>query len=99
MAGRARNWSEAFTHLPKVADDIAIIRSMTTEAINHAPGQIFMNTGSVQFGRPSFGAWVTYGLVQRRRIYRLSSCFLRRAAPAAGRGIGAAGFCRRFIKA
>ena len=54
--------SEAFTHLPKVADDIAIIRSMTTEAINHAPGQIFMNTGSVQFGRPSFGAWVTYGL-------------------------------------
>lgn len=54
--------SEAFKHLPKVADDIAIIRSMTTEAINHAPGQIFMNTGSVQFGRPSFGAWVTYGL-------------------------------------
>ncbi len=54
--------SDAFNHLPKVADDIAIIRSMTTEAINHAPGQIFMNTGSVQFGRPSFGAWVTYGL-------------------------------------
>lgn len=54
--------SNAFRHLPKVADDIAIIRSMMTEAINHAPGQIFMNTGSVQFGRPSFGAWVTYGL-------------------------------------
>ena len=54
--------SNAFKHLPKVADDIAIIRSMMTEAINHAPGQIFMNTGSVQFGRPSFGAWVTYGL-------------------------------------
>jgi uncharacterized protein (DUF1501 family) len=54
--------SEAFAHLPKVADDIAIIRSMMTDAINHAPGQIFMNTGSVQFGRPSIGAWVTYGL-------------------------------------
>lgn len=54
--------SEAFVHLPKVADDITIIRSMMTDAINHAPGQIFMNTGSVQFGRPSFGAWVTYGL-------------------------------------
>jgi uncharacterized protein (DUF1501 family) len=54
--------SEAFVHLPKVADDIAIIKSMTTEAINHAPGQIFMTTGSVQFGRPSLGAWVTYGL-------------------------------------
>ena len=35
---------------------------MVTDAINHAPGQIFMNTGSVQFGRPSMGAWVTYGL-------------------------------------
>lgn len=54
--------SEAFTYLPKVADDITIIRSMMTDAINHAPGQIFINTGSVQFGRPSFGAWVTYGL-------------------------------------
>ncbi|MBL8167754.1 MAG: DUF1501 domain-containing protein [Acidobacteria bacterium] len=54
--------SDAFQYLPKVVDDITIIRSMTTEAINHAPGQIFMNTGSVQFGRPSFGAWVTYGL-------------------------------------
>ncbi len=54
--------SEALIHLPKVADQIAIIRSMISEAINHAPGQIFMNTGSVQFGRPSIGAWVTYGL-------------------------------------
>jgi uncharacterized protein DUF1501 len=54
--------SEAMTFLPQVADDITIIRSMISEAINHAPGQIFMNTGSIQFGRPSFGAWVTYGL-------------------------------------
>jgi uncharacterized protein (DUF1501 family) len=54
--------SDAFVHLPKVSDDITIIRSMMTDAINHAPGQIFMNTGSVQFGRPSIGAWVTYGL-------------------------------------
>jgi len=54
--------SEAMPHLAQVADEIAIIRSMVTDAINHAPGQIFMNTGSVQFGRPSMGAWVTYGL-------------------------------------
>lgn len=54
--------SEALVHLPKVADRITIIRSMMTDAINHAPAQIFMQTGSVQFGRPSFGAWVTYGL-------------------------------------
>jgi uncharacterized protein (DUF1501 family) len=54
--------SEAMPHLAKVADDITIIRSMMTDAVNHAPGQIMMNTGSVQFGRPSMGAWVTYGL-------------------------------------
>jgi len=39
-----------------------VIRSMATDAFNHAPAQIFMNTGSQQFGRPSFGSWVTYGL-------------------------------------
>src|SRR5688572_7596231 len=54
--------SEAMPHLTQVVDEIAIVRSMFTDAINHAPGQIFMNTGSVQFGRPSMGAWVTYGL-------------------------------------
>src|SRR4029434_1214097 len=48
--------------LARVADEITIIRSMVTDAINHAPGQIFMNTGSVLFGRPSMGSWVTYGL-------------------------------------
>ena len=54
--------SEALVHLPKVADQITIIKSMMTEGINHAPAQIFMQTGSQQFGRPSFGSWVTYGL-------------------------------------
>jgi hypothetical protein len=54
--------SELLPHLATVADDIAIVRSMVTDAFNHAPGQILMNTGSQQFGRPSFGSWVTYGL-------------------------------------
>jgi hypothetical protein len=61
--GQSGGWiSEAFPHLADVADELTIIRSMTTDAFNHAPGQIFMNTGSQQFGRPSMGAWVTYGL-------------------------------------
>ena len=54
--------SELLPHLSKVVDDIAIVRSLKTDAFNHAPGQIFMNTGSQQFGRPSMGAWTTYGL-------------------------------------
>ncbi len=45
-----------------IADDLCLVRSMRTDAVNHAPGQILMNTGSEQFGRPSFGAWTLYGL-------------------------------------
>jgi Protein of unknown function (DUF1501) len=54
--------SELIPHLGEVADDLTVVRSMVTDAFNHAPAQIFMNTGSQQFGRPSFGSWVTYGL-------------------------------------
>jgi uncharacterized protein (DUF1501 family) len=54
--------SELLPNLAEVADEMTIIKSMHTDAFNHAPGQIFMNTGSQQFGRPSMGSWVTYGL-------------------------------------
>jgi len=54
--------SEALPHLSQVVDDIALVKSMTTDAFNHAPGQVLMQTGSTQFGRPCFGSWVLYGL-------------------------------------
>lgn len=54
--------SELLPNLAKMADDVCIIRSMNTDAVNHAPAQILMNTGSQQFGRPSLGAWTLYGL-------------------------------------
>ena len=54
--------SELLPHLGEVVDDVAIVKSMVTDAFNHAPAQIFMNTGSQQFGRPSMGSWTTYGL-------------------------------------
>ena len=53
---------ELFTHLGSVADEICWVRSMTSEAINHDPAHMFMNTGSQIAGRPSMGSWVTYGL-------------------------------------
>lgn len=59
--------SELLPHLATVVEDIAIVKSMVTDAFNHAPAQIFMNTGSQQFGRPSFGSWVTYGLGSETR--------------------------------
>ena len=46
----------------KMADDIAIVRSMVTEQINHDPAHTFMNTGTAISGRPSMGSWVNYGL-------------------------------------
>jgi uncharacterized protein (DUF1501 family) len=54
--------SEALPHLAEVVDDIAIIKSMSTDAFNHAPAQVLMQTGSTQFGRPCFGSWMLYGL-------------------------------------
>jgi hypothetical protein len=54
--------SELLPHLKKVADDIAVIRSMHTTQFNHAPAQIFMNSGFQIIGRPSMGSWMTYGL-------------------------------------
>ena len=54
--------AEILPHIGSIADDISVVRSMHTEAFNHAPAQILMSTGSQQFGRPSFGSWVTYGL-------------------------------------
>ena len=54
--------SEALPHLAKVVDDICIVKSVHTDQFNHAPAQIFLNTGFSQPGRPSMGSWVTYGL-------------------------------------
>ncbi len=53
---------ELFPHLGEVADDICIVRSLHTEAINHDPAHTFINTGTTISGRPSMGSWVTYGL-------------------------------------
>lgn len=59
--------SELLPHTASIVDDIAIVKSMVTDAFNHAPGQLLMNTGMQQFGRPSMGAWVTYGLGSEAR--------------------------------
>ena len=53
---------ELFPQIGSVIDDVCLIRSMTTDAINHDPAHMFMNTGSQISGRSSMGSWVTYGL-------------------------------------
>jgi hypothetical protein len=54
--------SELFPHVGACADDICVIRSMHTDIPNHEPSLLMMNTGHTQVGRPSMGAWLTYGL-------------------------------------
>ncbi|GIV08847.1 MAG: sulfatase [Fimbriimonadales bacterium] len=59
--------SELLPHIARIADDICIVRSMQTDQFNHAPAQIYMNTGHQLPGRPSMGAWLTYGLGTENR--------------------------------
>ena len=61
--GNAGHWlSELLPHTARLADDLCIIRSMNTEAINHDPAMTMLQTGSQVAGRPSFGSWMSYGL-------------------------------------
>ncbi len=61
--GKGGIWlSELWPHLSQSADDLCVIRSMHTDAINHDPASTFVHTGSQIAGRPSFGSWVSYGL-------------------------------------
>ena len=54
--------SNLLPHLAGMADDISFVKSMHTTQFNHAPGQVFMNTGHQIIGRPSMGSWLTYGI-------------------------------------
>ena len=66
--GESGGWvSECLPHFAKVVDDVAIIRSVATDVFNHAPAKLFVNTGTTQFGRPSMGAWISYGLGSESR--------------------------------
>jgi hypothetical protein len=61
--GQSGAWvSDLFPHTAKIVDDITLVHSCAADLFNHAPAKLFMNTGSGQFGRPSIGSWLTYGL-------------------------------------
>jgi hypothetical protein len=61
--GQSGAWVSALLpRLAEVVDDLAIVKSVATDVFNHAPAKLFANTGTVQFGRPSMGSWVTYGI-------------------------------------
>jgi hypothetical protein len=62
-AGRSgAEFSELLPHVREVADDICLLRGMKTDVFNHGPAKVLLNTGSPQFGRPSMGSWIVYGI-------------------------------------
>lgn len=61
--GESGAWiSNYLPHLSTIADELAFLKAVQTDQFNHAPAQLLMHTGSARLGRPSIGAWVTYGL-------------------------------------
>jgi len=61
--GQSGAWvSDLLPYTAKIVDELTFIRTCKTDLFNHAPAKLFMNTGTGQFGRPSMGAWLTYGL-------------------------------------
>lgn len=85
--GQSGTWvSEILPHQAKVVDDICVVKSLHTEAINHDPAITFFQTGHQQPGRPSLGAWCSYGLGSANKdlpgfVVLLSKCTDNQAQP------------------
>jgi len=85
--GNSGAWiSDLFPHMGQIADDICIVRSMHTEAINHDPALTFFQTGSQQGNRPSMGSWVSYGLGSENKNLP-DFCVLLSKGPGNGQGV------------
>jgi hypothetical protein len=84
--------SELMPYLGDVADDLAVIRSLHTEEINHAPAQMFLHSGFGRGGRPSFGSWVMYGLGSENQNLPGYVVLLSGPAGGAGTSLWSSGF-------
>jgi hypothetical protein len=84
--------SELLPNLAGVSDELAIIRSLHSEEINHAPAQMFLHSGFGQGGRPSFGSWVTYGLGSENKDLPGYVVLLSGPAGGAGTTLWSSGF-------
>ena len=72
--GKAGTWiSELLPHTAKIVDELCVVKSVHTEAINHDPAITYICTGNQMPGRPSLGSWLSYGLGSRTRTCRPSS--------------------------
>lgn len=84
--------SELLPHFSKIVDDVAIVRSLHTEEINHAPAQMFLHSGFGRGGRPGIGSWLAYGLGSGSRDLPAYVVMLSGPAGGAGTSLWSAGF-------
>ncbi len=89
--------SDALPHLRQVADHLCFVRSMHTDQFNHAPAQIFFNSGFAQPGRPSLGSWLVYGLGCETQELPAFVVMSTGAASAVERLTGAVASCQRAL--
>ncbi len=87
-----QSMSELLPNLARVADELAVIRSVHTEEINHAPAQMFLHSGFGRGGRPSFGSWVSYGLGSENEDLPGYIVLLSGPAGGAGTSLWSSGF-------
>jgi len=85
-------FSDYLPHISGCADDLCVVRSVHTDAFNHDPGELILMTGSMQFGRPSMGAWVVYGLGSETQDLPGFVVLSSGTSPSAGSNNWSAGF-------
>ena len=92
--GQSGTWvSELLPHFAEVADEAAIIRSMTTEEFNHAPAQLLLHTGNARLGSASMGSWATYGLgTENQDLPGFVVLVSGNRTPSAGKSLWGSGF-------
>jgi hypothetical protein len=95
QCGQSGMWvSELMPHHRDIVDEASFVMGCATDVFNHAPAKLFMNTGSTQFGRPSMGAWITYGIGSESRD--LPAFVVMLSGPRGPRG-GAANWTSGFL--
>ncbi|HUS35459.1 MAG TPA: DUF1501 domain-containing protein, partial [Verrucomicrobiae bacterium] len=95
QCGQNGMWvSDLMPHHREIVDDVSFLMGCATDVFNHAPAKLFMNTGSSQFGRPSMGAWVTYGIGSEARD--LPAFVVLQSGPRGPRG-GSANWTSGFL--
>ncbi len=85
-------FSELLPHLSSVADDICLIKTVNTKQFNHAPAQLFFQTGFERFGRPTLGSWLSYGLGSENRDLPAFVVLITGSVAGAGNSLWGSGF-------